>query len=213
MYCKVGQKEEAVQVLSQALKVTKTIEDEYVRAWVLALSNIADMYFKIADMYFKIADMYSEAGQKEEAVKILSQVLEVAEKIEDSFLKDSFLFKIVDRFLFEFVFRWTIGGPFDLVIKAAEKIMEYKKRESSLSRIAFWCAEVGQFDQALKAVKAMGNENKKIEALIEIADKYAEAKQEPSQKEIALLSEIILEKYPIESFYLNVITQVLHNGR
>jgi len=219
VYAEVGQRKKAVEILFQALEIGYTVEkrtvvlhaildicdnscqkEEAARILTQVFEVIKGEYEHEYNYHDYIIVRYydiicSEIASKYMMFNCFEQALEVVEEIRHPDIHDRVLRDIVLRNIY------VNDVPLDLLLKVANKILERDKRNWALFRIVYKSTEVKRFDIALKAVKTMGNESEKIKALIEIADKYAEAKQEPSQKEIALLSEIILEKYPIESFW------------
>jgi hypothetical protein len=69
------------------------------------------------------------------------------------------------------------------------------------AEIAIKYAAAEQFTQALEIAKTIVDEKQKAWALTEIAGKYTEARQKPSQKDLVHLSEILQTVHPMNSFW------------
>jgi len=198
-YTKAGQKDKASEILSQALRVARTIE-------VLkssALHDIADSYAKVGqkekalqiartieDAYYKslalrdIADSYAKVGQYNEA-------LQVARTIKDASLKSRALCAIADGY--------TKAGQKEKASKVLSQALQVARttegafsKSLALRNIADSYAKAGQkekaskvLSQALQVARTIEYASFKSEALHDIADSYAKVGQKEKALQIA----------------------------
>ncbi len=196
VYTQIGQKEQATLVLSQALKKAMTIPDSGNK--LEALAGIAINHAKNGEfnqahevvnsieglrphdrcmVLAEIAGGYAKAGQKDQAMLLLSQALEEAKTYEDEELED--------EVLSAFAVNYAQAGDFDQAIKMARAIKSdaYGKCEA-LAEIAVGHAEHGQEEQAIKllsevlkiAMTLPSGEHLSRE-LVKIAGRYIEIKE------------------------------------
>lgn len=196
-FAEVGQKEKATQILSQALKTAKTIEDKdktkpgldiaesYAKIGqtdkafqVLRLYYSKNNAFEISGVLREIAVSYAKSGQKEEATKTFSRSVEVAKQIQDPY-----------KIRFKSLALWLIAssyaeaGYFVQAIETA-KIIKNKSEKSRALYFVFNYAEANQLPQALEIIKSMKIGLWKARALYTTAVKYAETGQNEKASKI-----------------------------
>lgn len=122
-----------------------------------------------------------QAGKGSLAGKNLSQILVVAQSIQDSYLKGNALSDLA--------ILYGKVGDFNQALSIAEGIENGSSKDRVLAAIASQYAAAGNNDQALRLVQKIENPYGKASALTEIASKYAEAGQ--ASQASALLSQAL----------------------
>ena len=121
----------------------------------------------------RIAGKVAEAGQREQAARILSEATETAKTIEGGGF-DSY------QSFTEVAIRHATNGDLDQALEAAKTIMEPWQEASALAKIATMLAETGQKEQAMgflshsldEPMRALGGYEKSA-SLTDIASVYA----------------------------------------
>jgi tetratricopeptide (TPR) repeat protein len=148
-YAKAGQYDRAIQL-------TQTIEDTFHKAWALAemvamyakagqydeaiqlaqtiekaplLSPLwGDASFHKAMALSEIAARYSESGQMDKAFQLLSQAIQVAKAIEDTYYESLALAEIAGKY--------AVAGQYDQAIQLAQTIGDAYSKARALAEIA-----------------------------------------------------------------------------
>ncbi len=153
---KVGQKEKALEIILETLQAARIIEDPDAKATAL----------------FEVAGKYFEVGEKGKATEILSEALQTARTIESYSGKASALVDIAGKY--------AEMGQFDKALRVARTIESYYMKASALAEIAGEYAKAEQFDQAIqvaRAIKGYYRDYFKASALAEIVGEYARSGQ------------------------------------
>src|SRR3989442_177179 len=186
---------DATYGLSSQIINEHTGAGQYDQALQVAAS-IEDPPFK-ADMLAELASKYTEAGQvmlpnragwytterpvvpensrlrplapysEEKAAEILSQALQVANIIEDSYSKAGALVEITGKHI--------EAEQYDQALQLINTIEEPSFKADLLAQIATKYAEAEYYDQALQLVNTIEDPSSRAETLAAIANKYAQA--------------------------------------
>lgn len=221
IYAETDQFEQATQLLSQAFQTTNMIGIEYVTNKDWTLAKIADIYANleqfsqalqttnaIADADFKtkanalvmIASGYAKAGQ-------FSQAIQMANTIELADYRVRALVEIAGQYIETGQKEQAIH----LLSQALQIVNAFDSAEaggiqaSLLVDIASRYAEAGEFSQAIQTANTIEKANSKTLALAkivgEIAGKYAQTQEQPTEKDKSSLRKITHSISPMNQFW------------
>jgi tetratricopeptide (TPR) repeat protein len=130
----------------------------------------------------KIALLYSKAGQEKQAVEVLSQALQTAQKIEETGAKVRQLIKVALQYA-EVGKKEQAVAISSQVLQVASHNQEANRKAEFLTRVAFVYETVGRHDlatsvfaRALQIAQTVDNEDKKAQTLAKLAIASAEIK-------------------------------------
>jgi tetratricopeptide (TPR) repeat protein len=199
-YAEIGEKEQAIKLLDEALAMAqpKTHKDAYPK--FQALGKIAGKYAEIGDFtraiettmmirelsdskakseaLAEIARRVVEFGEKDQAERVLSQVLGLTNTMESKWHKAEALAVIAGKY--------AEIGDLTLAVETAKTIEDENAKSTALAEIALWVAKSGEHEQAsqllaqaIEAAKTIrdGWDRTRALALAELADKAAVAGQ------------------------------------
>lgn len=213
-YLQAGQKEKVAGVLSMAFSAAQAIHDPSDRARVLVgvaakaaeaggydqalgIAQAIDDPTWVPRALIGVAEHCAEAKEADKAAEILTQALQVAEKIEDADTRASAHSVIAGTY--------SEAGLVEQAVQLANAAERPAQKRDALTRIAICCAEKGQSDQALKVAEMIPSGPEKdfaarriaqslaIEGKCDRALEVAETIQQGHPKAIALMA--IAHKY------------------
>jgi predicted negative regulator of RcsB-dependent stress response len=176
---KAGEKDKACNFLSQALQVSKTIKDDFIKSESLE----------------RTAVKYAEAGQ-------FDQALQIANTINRACYKASALAEIASNYAKVS----QMDKASEILFQAFEAAKQEDNSaiaNDNLTEIAVKYAEIGQYGQALQVANTIGSTRLKAEALGGIA---ANMKPEQTEKSADILSKSLQEAKKIEDAKLQAVT-------
>ena len=176
------QSERAVTLLTDAYEMTKNIKDDARRVYTFA----------------QLADRYTQAGEKDEAVKILSQMLIEVNSLKYDYAKDPDIMRwgpqvmmptlpflrrqkieetVKDSIRSEIAINFAGAGQYERGLEIAKGIKDIFVITGTSEEIAYRYISNGQYEQALHVIEGIGNQMHKGDALSDIAYKFADAGQ------------------------------------
>lgn len=193
-YAKAGQQDKAFEVFSQAVELAQSVGEtlladiiaHYAEAGQPAAALQVAQRLENAEGKAKalaaIAFLYMTSGQQVQASRLLSQALESAKAIPESF-KQQWLLE-------EMIRNYVKAERFDYAFQVAQTVQEdsYEfNRKQILVKLATQAAQAGQYEQALQIVQALDKNygDWRNIALQQIALAYASSGQYDKAIEIA----------------------------
>ena len=203
VFAGIGNTERALQLMDEAFELAKTIDDEIDRS--VALEEIAKRYallgqleraMRVADMMEKgpfkdhaliaIAEKYAESGHFDRALAINNQ-------IETTNFKPDILIFVAKQYLDRgerekaiALLRKAFGASWQVTALSLQQFAQFD--------VAALLAKAGQYDQAIRIVKATDAQAPKLRLLTQLAYVFAQAgKKEAAEK-------LLSEAYQLTSF-------------
>jgi len=163
-YAELGQQEQAMKLLAEALQSA------------MKVSNPGDKSSALA----QIASVLDEYGDKEQAMELLAESQQIAMTIGDGPLGQSWILQDVAG-------KYAEVEDFDQALKTAMMIKDADHKSRAIANIASKYAEAGDFAKALKTAAIIDDARSKSRALADIAGKYFEI------TEVEKASQLLLE--------------------
>lgn len=158
LYSKSGQNKQADEILSQAIKAAKNIEETDAQ-----LNQLA-----------RIALLYIETGKQEQAIKLASQTLQVVNQIQDVYKKAVLLANIAVVYG-KAGKKELADSVFAQAIQVARTLNNEDKKTQTLAELAINSARVNPYHQVLQLTQTIGNAKTQAYALSRIARDYEKA--------------------------------------
>ena len=167
-YAKAGQNAQAIELLNQAMKVAPTINN----------TNEGK-----SNVLVGIARGYAQVGQTDQAIKALDQALPIAKTMSNPDFKFHALGEIAVQYaaVNQKAKATEIFGQLQSMLQTGEPAF----KSISLSSLAHFYANSGQYEQALRIAQTIKDVQEKAGALSRIAGHYARKGQFESALQVA----------------------------
>jgi len=195
--------------IDDALKLSMKIKERYDKAWILSdiayvkkdenLMNEAikiagkmeDRYEKVS-ILSKIASMMADLGRRQETAESINEMLKILERIEYE-VEKAMAMALISHAMFKF------GDERykEILVKAKEmaKELESFEKDFAYPLIARVMIELGKFEDALKFIDGMEDEEMKMSVYISLAcDLLAEGREEDAMRIAEFFDDKILKE-------------------
>lgn len=195
--------------IDDALKLSMKIKERYDKAWILSdiaymkkdnnlLNEAVKIARKMKDRYekvsilSKIACMMADLGRRQEAAELINEMLMILERIEYE-VEKTMAMALISHAMFK------VGDERykEILMKAEEmaKDLEIFEREYAYPLIARVMIELGKFENALKFIDEIEDEEMKMSVYISIAnDLLGEGREEDAMRIAEFFDDKILKE-------------------
>lgn len=158
LYSQAGQKQQAAEVVSQALQAAELIED--------AVSKV--------ERLAQIASLYAQVGEKAKAIAVSSQALQIANQIRELDKKAALLAKL--SVTYERIQQKALADSiFTQALQIAQTIDNEDSKAKTLATLAITSASIKPSDQVLRLIGIIADTPTQASALTQMAKGYAQA--------------------------------------
>lgn len=156
LYSKVGQQQQAAEVASQVLELSKKAEDNDSKVTQLA----------------KVANLYADAGEKSQAASISAQALQIANQVESADAKAHLLAEVVQIYG-KAGQKELADSVFPQALAMAQSLENQDSQSRTLAKLALAAGRIQPYEQVIELIKTIEDTHVQASTLITLTQDYA----------------------------------------